>query len=76
MSATARFELNRFCRVKKNRIAEIDTYGHECGQPSTWLGAQHGHVLPGGAFVLGFCDTCQQDSREAETITHWERISP
>ncbi len=60
----------RFDRWLNNEFccnAEPGTYGHECGEPATWIGVD----ADGGE--AGFCDHCKAHGYEARGRKVWRR---
>ena len=43
------------------------TFGHECGKPAVWIGANS------NAFRSGFCDQCKNTGYEAKFVVSWDR---
>lgn len=47
--------------------ANAGTYGHECGNPATWIGVSR------SGFRCGYCDHCKNHGDEGMRCTSWER---
>lgn len=48
--------------------AQPGSFGHECGEPATWIGTKS------SGYRSGFCDRCKEHGFEARAFAAWERI--